>query len=72
MIAAEAARVAAFHLQGTCKSIADLGPEFEALQDDMEFCMQLDALIFCCEGCEWWHEQSEMAEDAEGFCEDCA
>lgn len=67
------ARDAANLLQGTCKSIHDLGEEFEALQDDQAFCDTLDSLVFCCKQCDWWHDISEIAlTTANGFvCEDC-
>lgn len=63
---------AAERLQGTCKSLADLGPEFEAIEDNPKFCAELDQLVFCCDGCNWWCELNEMAEGADWKCEDCA
>lgn len=71
------AEIAAARLQGTGGSITGLGEEFEALENDAEFCAHLDQLVFCCEECGWWCEQGEMAEeDPEGLgrqiCDDCA
>lgn len=56
------AREAAERLAGTCGSVADLGPEFEAAQNDMEFCAELDSLVFECSCCGWWCEIGEEAD----------
>ena len=68
------AEEAAEQLQGTCKTIVELRPEFEAAQDDQTFCDRLDEIVFECTVCNWWCEQSEMAEDCgnEWVCQDCA
>ena len=66
----EMAHQAAEQLQGSCRHIIDLGPEFEAIEDNPQFCNALDQLVFCCDGCNWWFEISEMAEDWR--CEECA
>lgn len=68
----ELARIAADRLNGTCMAIYDLGEEFEEAEIDAEFCAVLDQLVFCCEQCGWWFEQSEMAEGGEWICEACA
>ena len=67
------AEQAANELQGTCKAIYELGEEFEAAADDMDFCNRLDELVFECEVCNWWYEQSEMAEreDLRWICQEC-
>lgn len=67
----EAAREAAERLQGTCNSIVSLGEEFEDLQNDAEFCVELDQLVFCCVRCDWWCALSEMSDDEDGVCMDC-
>lgn len=67
----EMARSAAEQLQGSSKSMADLGEEFEALELNSEFCATLDSLVFCCTYCDNWFEQSEMSEDNDWVCEDC-
>lgn len=64
------AEQAAEQLQGTCKSIHDLGEEFEEAQNDKIFCERLDDLVFECEVCNWWCELSEMS-DIEMTCDDC-
>lgn len=65
------ARQAAERLQGSSLSIHDLGPEFEALMDDSAFCAELDQLVFECDECNNWFEQSEMAENGDWICESC-
>lgn len=65
------AQDAAEQLQGTCKALHELGPEFEALENDPDFCAELDQLVFCCDRCMWWFEASEMADD-EWICQECA
>lgn len=68
----EAATQAAEQLQGTCNAIYNLGPEFEELQNNDVFCARLDELVFCCTVCEWWREQSEMSENEDWICNECA
>lgn len=67
------AEQAAEQLQGTCKSLSDLGQEFEDAKNNQTFCNQLDELVFECQECNWWCEQSEMAnrKDEEWICDDC-
>lgn len=67
----EMARIAAERLQGSSLGIANLGPEFEALENDSTFCAVLDQLVFCCDRCNWWFEQGEMAEGDEWICQPC-
>ena len=67
----EMAHQAAERLQGSSLTIASLGPEFEALENDSAFCAELDQIVFCCEGCNWWFEQYEMAEGDGWLCESC-
>lgn len=67
------AQQAANRLQGTCGSIAALGEEYEAAENSITFCDELDQLVFCCEQCNWWCEISEMAErdDDAWICQEC-
>lgn len=61
-------------LRGTCDSLLNALEryEMEGAEDDTDFCFDLDSHVFCCEQCDWWCEQSEMAEDQEDWiCEDC-
>lgn len=51
------AEQAAEQLQGTCKSIPDLGEEFEDAANEQAFCNKLDELVFECQCCNWWCEQ---------------
>lgn len=75
MTPSEIARKVAEYLQGTCSSVAvaleTLGYDDELSLDD-EFCAVLDDLVFECTTCNWWYEQSEMADDDERQCEECA
>lgn len=67
-----AARVAD-ELNGSCNSLLSaLGEDCEHLQDDAEFCAELDSRVFLCEQCGWWDEICNMAEGDEWICEDCA
>lgn len=67
------AEKAAKELQGTCKAIYDLGQEFEDASNEQAFCNRLDELIFECQKCNWWFEQSEMAnrKDDDWICIEC-
>lgn len=67
------AQSAAEQLEGTCKAIYDLGQEYEDASNDQAFCNKLDELVFECQCCNWWFEQSEMADrkDEEWICEEC-
>lgn len=65
------AEEAAHDLQGTCSTLIEKGYEEES--DDRVFCGRLDELVFECTECNWWCEQSEMAEnpDDEWICQEC-
>lgn len=64
---------AAADLIGTCRTLHELGEEYEAAEDSTSFCARLDELAFCCNDCSWWCEQSECCEvGGEWLCEDCA
>lgn len=66
------AEIAANELEGTCKSIADLGSEYVELLNNIEFCDTLDGLVFECKCCEWWFEVAEMDEDQDDWiCVEC-
>jgi len=71
MTPTEMAVLAADRLQGSSKSIADLGSEFEDLELNSEFCAKLDELVFCCTSCDNWFEQSEMSDVEDWVCEEC-
>lgn len=69
-----AARVAD-HLRGTCKCMHNALTELDlpdGIDYDATFCSELDQQVFCCTTCDWWCELSEMAEDQDGVCTDCA
>lgn len=66
------AEEAAHDLQGTCRTLRELG--YEDHEDSAAFCERLDELVFCCDTCSWWHEQSEMAHDDPDnawICQEC-
>lgn len=67
------AEQAAERLEGTCQAIYNLGPEFEDAANEQAFCNRLDELVFECQTCNWWFEQSQMADrkDKEWICEEC-
>jgi hypothetical protein len=60
-------------LSGTCQSMHDLGPEYEAAQDNQVFCDVLDEAIFCCTDCGWWfeHPAQDKPGSGEWVCDDC-
>jgi hypothetical protein len=62
-------------LRGTCRSLQSVleDNDMDGADDDMNFCLALDSLVFCCEACEWWCEMSEMGEreDDRWICEEC-
>lgn len=66
---------AAAALEGTCSSLQQVLTDLDAdgADDNAIFCARLDDLVFECEQCNWWFEQSEMAErtDERWICEDC-
>jgi len=71
----ELAASAAFQLVGTCKGLYELGEQYEALENDKEFCAELDAIAFCCEGCSWWSGIEDLHNerpDERWLCEECS
>ena len=64
---------AADELLGTCRTLAELGPEFEAAQNYQAFCERLDELVFECTVCNWWCGHDEHSEgEADAFvCVEC-
>lgn len=64
------AEQAAEQLQGTCKSIPELGEEFEDASNERSFTNRLDELVFECERCNCWCEISEMSEGG-WYCDEC-
>lgn len=63
-------------LQGSAMSLADGCEVLGFTEDDMSVsdCEYLDTMVFNCECCGWWFEQSEMAKNADDqwICESCA
>lgn len=56
---------------GTCDSPAAIAQCFDMPEEDVEERL-LDFSVEPCEGCGWWSESSDLAEEgAEGFCSDC-
>lgn len=72
MTPSEMAIKAAQQLQGSSKTIADLGEDYENLELNAEFCSKLDELVFCCTTCDNWFEQSEMSDTEDWVCEECS
>lgn len=62
-------------LRGSCQSLTLVleRNDMDGADNDSAFCAQLDALVFCCEACEWWCEQSEMGDrkDDRWICQEC-
>ena len=62
-------------LRGTCKILTFVleQNDMDGMDNDSAFCSQLDAIVFLCECCEWWHEQSEMGDrnDDRWICQEC-
>jgi len=62
-------------LRGSCQMLSSVleRHDMDGADNDSDFCARLDALVFCCEICDWWHEQSEMGErdDDRWICEQC-
>ena len=63
-----------YQLNGSCNSLnqALANNEAEALEDHEPFLSYLDNEIFCCECCNWWSPISEMANNDNWECRDCA
>lgn len=51
-------------LRGSCESLHNVlyMNGMEEMEDNQEFCEKLDAIVFCCEICNWWSEVSDMAD----------
>lgn len=72
------ATVMRYRAQAVAADIIDTSKrrsEFATEQEinDPDFCAELDALISCCEHCDWWHEASEPCDapgcdSSEGCC----
>jgi hypothetical protein len=65
--------------QGSCQSLEEVcyslfGTYPDEYENEMEICNFIDDRIFCCEGCSWWCEMSQMTNDLENewTCVDCA
>ena len=61
-------------LKGTCRSMSDACNSYGCEFDDLttEELEDLDNEIFCCDTCGWWCEISDMCDDGENNCRDCA
>lgn len=61
-------------LQGTPQSLANVlfheGMSL-GLENNVDFCAEIDQLVFECSECGWWCERSEESEHEEGVCTDC-
>lgn len=63
---------AADDLVGTCRTLHELGEEYEEAENSTTFCARLDELVFCCVGCNWWCGQEECHDESgEWKCEEC-
>lgn len=62
-------------IQGTTDYLGFVTQEMFGTEDlDITTCQELDTIIFQCEGCGWWMEQSEMTDNPEKDwnCRECA
>ena len=59
-------------LAGTCLNLTDVVSDLE--RDDGAFMIELDNIVFECEGCGWWCRTDEELnnESGEMLCNDCA
>lgn len=75
MTPVQIAVIVADELRGTCNSLLQVLEQHDAEEMELnsEFCDALDSHVFECQRCNWWFEQSEMADrkDGEWICEDC-
>lgn len=55
-------------LLGTCRTLEEFASEDEI--NDLQFCRELDDLVFCCDECGWWCG-TEEANDLGFVCDDC-
>lgn len=60
-------------LTGTMQGFADLGEEYEGVENNIVFCDILDEAIFCCTDCGWWfeHPAQDKPGTSEWVCEEC-
>lgn len=61
-------------LQGTCQSLGEVLERHGISELTQDEHVELDGLVFCCEGCSWWCEASEANENPNGgddVCDDC-
>lgn len=61
-------------LRGTCQPLHVVleRHDMEDADKDSQFCHDLDSRIFECNFCNWWWDHSEMSEEHDWICEDCA
>lgn len=71
----ELAQQIADALRGGCEGDVSSACERLNVEETTELCMAVDQLIFCCECCGWWCDQSEMADSdltgGDWVCSDC-
>ena len=65
------------YLDGTCQTLDEavqvvLGEDQDSTCLTQHELQHIDESIFCCNGCGWWSEISNMSEEEEGCCIDCA
>lgn len=62
-------------LRGSCQFLCVVleRNDMHGMDNDPAFCAALDGIVFCCEQCEWWCEQSEMGDrdDDRWICQEC-
>lgn len=62
-------------LEGTCQSLEQVLERYdiEGADNDPSFCAALDARVFCCTVCDWWHDVGESGNDVNGqwACVEC-
>ncbi len=63
-----------YDLNGTCDSLENKLEQHNALelQDYIPFLNHVDNNIFCCTTCCWWYDISDMAENDDWECTNCA
>lgn len=61
-------------LRGTCAGLAETCEHMGFMEDDLTQSQleEIDDQIFCCEGCGWWDEISELSDTEAQLCRDCA
>jgi hypothetical protein len=65
-----------YDINGTCEDLNNFleDHESEDLIDHTPFLEHLDSEIFCCAGCGWWYDISDMSDNEEAqepICNNC-